>query len=93
VVGPGGCRPRRRAGTRERYGDSLESRRIGAYEPAGTILWATAEWQVRLRHDGYLFVTVAATAGRRRAADLHAVNAAHPPAFDVVDVIETSSSM
>jgi len=80
---------------RERHGDSLESRRIGAYEPAGTIPLGDGRWQVRLRHDGgYLFVTVAATARPDKGLlTCHAVNAAHPPAFDVVDVIETSSSM
>jgi len=80
---------------RERHGDSLESRRIGAYEPAGTIPLGDGRWQVRLRHDGgYLFVTVAATARPEKGLlTCHAVNAAHPPAFDVVDVIETSSSM
>jgi (2Fe-2S) ferredoxin len=80
---------------RERYADSIGSRRIGAFEPAGTIPLGDGRWQVRLRHDGgYLFVTVTATARPERGLlTCHAVNPAHPPGFDVVDVIETGSSM
>jgi Sucrase/ferredoxin-like len=80
---------------RERYGDRIDSRLIGAFEPAGTIPLGGGRWQVRLRHDrGYLFVTVTATARPESGLlTCHAVNPAHPPAFDVVDVIETSSAM
>ena len=74
---------------RERYGDVS----IGAFEPAGTLPLGDGRWQVRLRHDrGYLFVTVAAAARPEKGLlTCHAVNPAHPPTFDVIDVIETGS--
>jgi (2Fe-2S) ferredoxin len=80
---------------RERYGDTIDSRRIGAFEPAGTIPLGDGRWQVRLRNDpGYLLVTVAATAGSESGLlTCHAVHPAHPPAFEVVDVIETPAAM
>jgi hypothetical protein len=76
---------------RERYGDAS----IGAFEPAGTIPLGDGRWQVRLRNGpGYLFVTVTATARSERALlTCHAVNPAHPPSFDVGDVIETTAAM
>jgi (2Fe-2S) ferredoxin len=80
---------------RERYGDNRDSRRIGAFEPAGTIPLGDGRWQVRLRNDpGYLFVTVTATAGSESGLlTCHAVHPAHPPAFDVVETIETTAAM
>jgi Sucrase/ferredoxin-like len=76
---------------RERYGDLS----IGAFEPAGTLPLGDGRWQVRLRLDnGYLLVTVAAGARAEKGLlTCHAVNAAHPPTFDVIEVIETRSSM
>jgi hypothetical protein len=76
---------------RERWGDLS----IGAFEPAGTLPLGDGHWQVRLRRgDGYVFVSVATIAGREPGLlTCHAVNAAHPPAFEVVDVIETGSPM
>ena len=78
---------------RERYGDNIDSRRIGAFEPAGTIPLGDGRWQVRLRNDpGYLVVTVTATARPESALlTCHAVHPAHPPGFDVVDIIETAA--
>jgi hypothetical protein len=78
---------------RERYGDRIDSRRIGAFEPAGTLPLGDGRWQVRLRLDvGYLLVTVAAAAHAGKGLlTCHAVNPAHPPTFDVVDVIKTGS--
>jgi (2Fe-2S) ferredoxin len=80
---------------RERYGDSIDSRLIGAFEPAGSIPLGDGRWQVRLRKDpGYLFVTVAATARPESGLlTCHAVHPAHPPAFDVVDIIESTATM
>jgi hypothetical protein len=74
---------------RERYGDVA----IGAFEPAGTLPLGDGRWQVRLRRDhGYVVVTVAAAARAERALlTCHAVNPAHPPSFDVIDVIETGA--
>jgi (2Fe-2S) ferredoxin len=76
---------------RERYGDVS----IGAFEPAGTLPLGDGRWQVRLRlGDGYLLVTVAAGAyAEKGLLTCHAVNPAHPPTFDVIDVIETRSPM
>ena len=76
---------------RERYGDVS----IGAFEPAGTLPLGDGRWQVRLRlDDGYLLVTVAAGAHAEKGLlTCHAVNPAHPPTFDVIDVIETRSPM
>ena len=46
------------------------------------------------RGDGYVFVSVATTAGQEPGLlTCHAVNAAHPPAFEVVEAIETGSPM
>lgn len=76
---------------RERYGDLS----IGACEPAGTLPLGDGRWQVRLRRDdGYLIVTVAAT-GRAEMGLLtcHAKNPAHPPSFEVLEVVETGSSI
>jgi Sucrase/ferredoxin-like len=72
---------------RGRYGDLS----IGAYEPAGTLPLGEGQWQVRLRLDhGYLLVTVAAGAHAEKGLlTCHAVNPAHPPTFDVIDVLET----
>jgi Sucrase/ferredoxin-like len=66
---------------------------IGAFEPAGTLPLGDGRWQVRLRRDaGYVFVTVAATAHSEKGLlTCHAVNSAHPPAFEVIDVVETPS--
>ena len=76
---------------RERYGDDSDSRQIGAFEPAGTLPLGDGRWQVRLRLGaGYLIVTVAATARAEMGLlTCHAVNPAHPPSFDVLDVVET----
>jgi hypothetical protein len=76
---------------RERYGDVA----IAAFEPAGTLPLGDGRWQVRLRRpDGYLLVTVAAGAHVEKGLlTCHAVNPAHPPTFDVIDVIETRSPM
>jgi hypothetical protein len=76
---------------RERYGDVA----IAAFEPAGTLPLGDGRWQVRLRRpDGYLLVTVAAGAHVEKGLlTCHAVNPAHPPIFDVIDVIETRSPM
>ena len=80
---------------RERYGDVSDSRRISAFEPAGTIPLGDGKWQVRLRNDpGYLFVTVTATARPESGLlTCHAVHPAHPPAFDVVEIVETNAAM
>jgi hypothetical protein len=76
---------------RERYGDVS----IRAFEPAGTLPVGDGKWQVRLRlDDGYLLVTV--SAGTRAESGLltcHARHVAHPPTFNVIDVIETASRM
>jgi Sucrase/ferredoxin-like len=71
---------------RERYGDVS----IGAFEPAGTLPLGDGRWQVRLRReDGYLFVTVTPTARPETGLlTCHAVHPAHPPAFEVVEVVE-----
>jgi (2Fe-2S) ferredoxin len=80
---------------RERYGDKIDSRRIDAFEPAGTIPFGDGRWQVRLRNDpGYLFVTVEATARPESGLlTCHAVHPAHPPAFEVLDIIESTAAM
>jgi len=71
---------------RERYGDLS----IGAYEPAGTLPLGDGRWQVRLRHgSGHVIVTVAAGAKAERGLlTCHAVNPAHPPTFEVTEVVE-----
>jgi (2Fe-2S) ferredoxin len=74
------------AHARAQYGDPA----IGAYEPAGTLPLGNGRWQVRLRHaDGFLLVTVAATAHAEMGLlTCHAENPAHPPDFEVTEVRE-----
>lgn len=76
---------------RDRYGDVS----IGAFEPAGMLPLGDGRWQVRLRlGDGHLLVTVAAGARAEKGLlTCHAVNSAHPPTFDVIDVLEARPPM
>lgn len=71
---------------REVYGDLS----IAAFSPAGTLLLGDGRWQVRLRHgSGYLLATVVATAHAQMGLlTCQAVNPAHPPKFEVTDLVE-----
>ena len=64
--------------------------RIDAVHPAGTIHLGDGRWQVRVRAEGRnLIVTVQASAGPVPGLlTCHAANAAHPPDFEVVDVLD-----
>jgi hypothetical protein len=58
--------------------------------PAGTIHLGGGRWQVRLRwHPRNLIATVqAAAAPDRGLLTCHAANPAHPPQFEVLDLVE-----
>lgn len=68
------------------FGDN----RIDALTPAGTIHLGNGRWQVRLRRvPRNVIATVQATAGSERGLlTCRARNEAHPPAYDVVDLVE-----
>jgi len=74
------------AHARAAYGDS----RIDALTTAGTIHLGGGSWQVRLRRSPRnLIVTVQASAGPQPGLlTCHAGNVAHPPVFDLVDLVE-----
>lgn len=63
---------------------------IDALTPAGTIHLGGGRWQVRLRRSPRnLIATVQATAGTESGLlTCHALNPAHPPAFEVLDLVE-----
>lgn len=71
---------------RETYGDT----RIDALTPAGTIHLGGGRWQVRLRRSPRnVIVTVQASARPQPGLlTCHAANVAHPPVFDLVDLVE-----
>ncbi len=64
--------------------------RIDALTPAGTIHLGRGHWQVRLRHGtSNLIATVQAGAGPETGLlTCHAHNEAHPPTYDVVELVE-----
>lgn len=64
--------------------------RIDALTPAGTIHLGEGRWQVRLRRSPRNVVaTVRATAGHEAGLlTCHALNPAHPPSFEVLDLVE-----
>jgi hypothetical protein len=64
--------------------------RIDALTPAGTIHLGGGRWQVRLRHGTRnLIATVQAGAGPDVGLlTCHAHNPAHPPTYDVVELVE-----
>jgi (2Fe-2S) ferredoxin len=68
----------------------LDERRLDALTPAGTIHLGGGRWQVRLRrHPRHLIATVQASAAAERGLlTCHATHPAHPPRFDVVDLVE-----
>lgn len=69
---------------------TLGELRVDGLAPAGTIHLGDGRWQVRVRHQTTnLVVTVRAGAGPDAGLlTCHARHAAHPPAFEVVDVTE-----
>lgn len=69
---------------------ALGEPRLDALTPAGTIHLGGGRWQVRLRRSPrHLIATVQASAGDDPGLlTCHAANAAHPPRFDVVDLVE-----
>ncbi|MGZ4631316.1 MAG: sucrase ferredoxin [Actinomycetes bacterium] len=73
---------------REVYGDVS----IAAFPAAGTLPLGGSRWQVRLRHDGgYLLATVVTTKSAETGLlTCHATNRAHPPRFEVVDLVEVA---
>jgi hypothetical protein len=68
----------------------LDERRLDALTPAGTIHLGGGRWQVRLRrHPRNLIATVrAAAAPERGLLTCHATHPAHPPRYEVVDLVE-----
>lgn len=68
----------------------LGERRLDALTPAGTIHLGGGRWQVRMRrHPRNLIATVQASAAPDRGLlTCHAVNPAHPPMFEVLDLVE-----
>lgn len=68
----------------------LDEPRLDALAPAGTIHLGGGRWQVRLRRSPRnLIATVQASAGDEPGLlTCHAANAAHPPRFDVVELVE-----
>lgn len=64
--------------------------RIDALSPAGTIHLGRGRWQVRLRHQKRnLIVTVqASSASGAGLLTCHALNQAHAPTFELVDLVE-----
>jgi hypothetical protein len=68
----------------------LGERRLEALAPAGTIHLGGGRWQVRLRRSPkHLIATVQATASAEPGLlTCHAGRPAHPPRFEVVDLVE-----
>lgn len=68
----------------------LGQNRIDALTPAGTIHLGAGRWQVRLRHSPRnVIATVQAAAGAEAGLlTCHALNPAHPPSFEVLDLAE-----
>jgi len=68
----------------------LGERRLDALTPAGTIHLGDGRWQVRLRRSPRnLIATVQATAGPEKGLlTCHATNPAHPPVYEVIDLVE-----
>jgi hypothetical protein len=68
----------------------LGERRLDALTPAGTIHLGDGRWQVRLRRSPRnLIATVQAAAGPEQGLlTCHAANPAHPPHYQVVDLVE-----
>ena len=68
----------------------LGENRIDALTPAGTIHLGGGRWQVRLRRSPRnLIATVqAAAAPEAGLLTCHALNPAHPPSFEVLDLVE-----
>lgn len=76
------------AHVRRQLGES----RIDALAPAGSIHLGHGRWQVRLRRgtESYIVTVQAAAAPAAGLLTCHARNEAHPPVFDVTDVVEVS---
>jgi hypothetical protein len=68
----------------------LGERRLDALTPAGTINLGNGRWQVRLRRSPrHLIATVQASAAPEAGLlTCHATSPAHPPLFEVVDLVE-----
>lgn len=68
----------------------LGERRLDALTPAGTIHLGGGRWQVRLRRTPRnLIATVQASAAPEAGLlTCHATNPAHPPRFEVIDLVE-----
>jgi hypothetical protein len=76
---------------REVYGDWA----IEAFPAAGTLPLGESRWQVRLRGGrGYLLATVVATKRPERGLlTCHARHDAHPPEFEVTELVEVDDPM
>jgi hypothetical protein len=76
----------------ERAREIYDDLRIDAFPPEGTLPLGDGVWQVRLRHgQGHLVATVRATSHAEPGLlTCHAMHAAHPPAFEVISLVEVA---